>query len=357
MSRFWSPIVEKLAPYSPGEQPTGSTVIKLNTNENPYGPSPDAIRALQEATDDRLRLYPDPNATGLVRSIASKLNLSTDQVFVGNGSDEILAHAFNAFFRGKGPLVFSDVTYSFYKSYCRLYEIAYREIELQGDFRCDPGAYAGPCGGIVIANPNAPTGLKMELAEIRQILDRNPESVVLVDEAYVDFGADSSVDLIAEYENLVVVQTFSKSRSLAGLRVGFAVAHPGLIEALVRVKNSFNSYPLDRLALVAAQAAWEDADWFEETRQRIVADRERTAGQMRKTGFRVLPSATNFLFASHPNISGERLASELRSDGILVRHFAQNRIRDWIRISIGTSDECDALLASIDEILMTASRR
>jgi len=355
MSRLWSPIVEKLVPYRAGEQPTGSDVIKLNTNENPYGPSPMALRAICAAADDRLRLYPDPTATGLRRAIGSKLNLTSEQIFVGNGSDEILAHAFNAFFRGKGPVAFADVTYSFYKTYCALYEVPHHEIALDAAFRCDPDVYRGAFGGIVIANPNAPTGLKMDLGQIEQILVQNADRVVLVDEAYVDFGADSAVALIPEYENLIVVQTFSKSRSLAGLRVGFALAQPDLIEALVRVKDSFNSYPCDRLALAGAEAAWEDENWFDETRRRIVADRGRTLEQMQTLGFKVLPSATNFLFTSHETIAAERLASDLRSKGILVRHFGQDRIRNWLRISIGTSKQCDALLEAMGDCLENAS--
>lgn len=351
MSRFWSPIVETLAPYTPGEQPTQSNLVKLNTNENPYGPSPMALRAIRAATDDGLRLYPDAAATRLRASIASKLEITPDHVFIGNGSDEILAHAFNAFFSGKAPILFADVTYNCYKSYCKLYEVKNHEIELDEDFRCDPSAYQSPNGGVLVANPNAPTGIAMHLAEIEQILVQNPDVVVLVDEAYVDFGADSSISLVPRYENLIVVQTFSKSRSLAGLRVGFAVAQPILIEGLVRVKDSFNSYPVDRLALAGAQTAWEDESWFDETRRRIMADRDLTARRMQALGFRVLPSATNFLFACHKDVSAQRLFSELRSNGILVRHFAQDRIENWLRISIGTSEQCNSLLETMRRII------
>ncbi len=351
MSRFWSPIVETLVPYTPGEQPGRAKFIKLNTNENPYGPSPHAVAAVQEAAAAGLQLYPDPVARELRRAIAARVNLSPEHVFAGNGSDEILAHAFNAFFRERPPVLFADVTYSFYRTYCKLYQVQHREVPLADDFRCDPANYRGESGGVVIANPNAPTGLALSLADIETVLLQNPDVVVLVDEAYVDFGAESAVALVPRYENLLVVQTFSKSRSLAGLRVGFAVAHPDLIEGLVRVKDSFNSYPLGRPALAGALAAWEDEAWFEETRTRIMADRERTARVLETMGFRVLPSTANFLFISHPEAAAEQVLANLRARGILVRHFRQERIRNWLRITIGTADECDALVTALRGIL------
>lgn len=353
MSRFWSPIVERLEPYTPGEQPSGQDLIKLNTNENPYGPSPLALEAIRAAADDGLKLYPDPRATGLRSSIATKLDLDAEHIFVGNGSDEILAHSFNAFFREKNAVAFADVTYSFYKTYCKLYEVEHREIALDDGFQCNPVTYDGANGGVILANPNAPTGLKMELTGVEQILRQNPNIVVLVDEAYVDFGAESSVVLVPRYDNLVVVQTFSKSRSLAGLRVGFAVAQPHLIEALTRVKCSFNSYPVDRLALAGAQAAWEDEVWFASTRQKVIADRVRIAEQLETQGFKTLSSAANFIFASHEKIPAKTFAAKLRSKGILVRHFEQSRINNWLRISIGTSGECDALLDAARSILQS----
>lgn len=357
MSRFWSPIVKDLSPYVPGEQPKGQDFIKLNTNENPYGPSPKALAAIRAAADPSLRLYPDPHATELRNAIAARFEMGGENIFIGNGSDEILAHAFNAFFRSKPPLLFADITYSFYPTYCKLYEIGYRTLPLRETFRCDPGAYNGNGGGIVIANPNAPTGIKMELAEIEQVLLRNPDAVVLIDEAYVDFGGQSAAVLVPTYENLLVVQTFSKSRSLAGLRVGFAVAQPHLIEALVRVKDSFNSYPIDRLALAGALAAWEDAEWFEETRQRVMTDRDRTSKNLQQLGFTALPSSTNFLFVSHRERSAAAIAEDLRSRGILVRHFKQERIRNWLRISIGTDNECDALIRELKIIVDRPSQQ
>lgn len=351
MSRFWSPIVERLVPYTPGEQPKGQRFVKLNTNENPYGPSPQALAAIREATGEGLRLYPDPVAGDLRAAIGARFGLGADHVFAGNGSDEVLAHAFNAFFRGKGPVLFADISYSFYPTYCNLYEIPFRAVPLDADFRLDPAALRKAPAGVVIANPNAPTGIALGPGEIEQVLADNPDVVVLVDEAYVDFGAETAVGLIGRYDNLLVVQTFSKSRSLAGLRVGFALGQPHLIEALTRVKDSFNSYPLDRLALAGALAAWEDLTWFEETRARVMADRDRMAAGLQGQGFRVLPSATNFLFAAHESVPAEDILAGLRARGILVRHFRAERIRNWLRISVGTTEDCDALLAATAEIV------
>lgn len=350
MSRFWSPFVSALVPYVPGEQPRDRRYIKLNTNENPYGPSPRALAAIRHATGDELRLYPDPAATDLSNAIAATLGLSPDSIFIGNGSDEILAHAFNAFFRDKGEVLFPDVTYSFYPTYCNLYGLPFRQIPLDDAYRLDPGDYNGPCGGIVIANPNAPTGIAISLGDLERILGQNPDVVVVVDEAYVDFGGESAVTLIPRYENLVVTQTFSKSRSLAGLRVGFAAGQPHLIEALRRVKDSFNSYPLGRLALAGALEAWNDRAWFDETRGRVMRERDATAAALGTLGFQVLPSAANFLFISHDEIAAEWFLSGLRSRGILVRHFRQPRISNWLRISVGTGEECAALVAALKSI-------
>lgn len=351
VSRLWSPFVQHLVPYVPGEQPKGERVVKLNTNENPYGPSPLALAAIRAATDDGLRLYPDPTASALAAAIAEPLGLAPDQVFLGNGSDEVLAHAFNAFFRDKGPVLFPDVTYSFYPTYCGLYDLPFRRLPLDADFRLDAARYHGPCGGIVIANPNAPTGIAVGLDVLADILRRNPDVVVLVDEAYVDFGAESAAHLIGEHDNLLVVQTFSKSRSLAGLRVGFALGQQPLIEALRRVRDSFNSYPLDRLALAGAEAAWRDRGWFDQTRARVMADRERMTAGLTAQGFDVLPSQANFVFARHRDLSGEAALAGLRAQGVLVRRFGQERIADWLRISIGTAEECDLLLSATAGVL------
>lgn len=350
MSKFWSPIVENLVPYTPGEQPKDQSFIKLNTNENPYGPSPRALEAVRAAADDDLRLYPDPAASELRDAIAATYGLAVDHIFVGNGSDEILAHSFNAFFDRTAPVLFADITYSFYTTYCELYSLQYRTVPLNDAFEYDTSDYQGPCAGVVIANPNAPTGANLPLEKIEQILSQNPNVVVIVDEAYVDFGADSAIELVPKYENLLVIQTFSKSRSLAGLRLGFAIAQPHLIEGLQRVKDSFNSYPIDRIALAAALAAWADREWFDKTRQQVITDREKTAEALKAQGFQVLPSTTNFLFASHGLVPGEKLFKDLRLKGILVRHFGQPRIRDWLRITIGTSQECKRLLEATNEI-------
>ncbi|KZK87438.1 Histidinol-phosphate aminotransferase [Pseudovibrio sp. Ad13] len=351
MSRFWSPIVQKLEPYIPGEQPKQQTFIKLNTNENPWGPSPRALEAIAAATGDALRLYPDPSASDLRASIASSLQLTSDHIFAGNGSDEVLAHAFHAFFSGKAPILFPEITYAFYPTYCKLYSIEHRLMPLGDDFRINPSDFAGTCGGVVIANPNAPTGLAMPLEDIEAILKANPDVVVLVDEAYIDFGGQSAAQLVPDYDNLLVVQTFSKSRSLAGMRVGFAVGQPHLIEGLHRVKDSFNSYPLDRLSLAGALAAWEDTEWFEKTRDQIVADREKLTENLQALDFTVLPSSTNFIFTSHAHVPAERLHADLRDHGILVRYFKKERLNDWLRISIGTSEECTTLVKVLRTML------
>jgi len=353
-SRFWSPIVERLEPYVPGEQPKDRVFVKLNTNENPYGPSPRALDAIAAANGDGLRLYPDPLAGDLRRAIAGDLGLSAEEVFVGNGSDEVLAHAFNAFFRDRGALMFADVTYSFYPTFCNLYDIPVQLIPLGPDFAFDTPAFRGAEAGIVIANPNAPTGMAMGLDEIEAVLVANPDVVVLVDEAYVDFGAESAATLVPRHDNLLVVQTFSKSRSLAGLRVGFALGQKHLIEALTRIKDSFNSYPLGRLALAGALAAWQDRDWFEATRAKVMAERDRTAAALGELGFTVLPSATNFLFASHERLPAETILAGLRARGVLVRHFRHERIRNGLRISVGNAEDCDRLIAAAAEILAEA---
>ncbi|GHB24831.1 histidinol-phosphate aminotransferase [Pseudovibrio japonicus] len=351
MSRFWSPIVQKLEPYTPGEQPKRPPVIKLNTNENPWGPSPRVLKAIVSASDEALRLYPDPTATDLREGIASSLNLTSDHIFAGNGSDEVLAHAFHAFFSGKDAVLFPEITYAFYPTYCKLYSIKHQLIPLDDNFHLNPDDFRRACGGIVLANPNAPTGLAMPLDDIEAILKANPNVVVLVDEAYIDFGGASAVQLVPDYDNLLVVQTFSKSRSLAGVRVGFAVAQPHLIEGLQRVKDSFNSYPLGRLSLAAGLAAWEDTEWFEKTRDMIIADREKLSASLRALDFTVLPSSANFIFVSHESIPAEHLHSELRKRGILVRHFPAKRIDNWLRISIGTTQECEALVKALEVMI------
>jgi histidinol-phosphate aminotransferase len=347
MSKFWSPQVRALTPYVPGEQPRVQNLIKLNTNENPYGPSPRVLAAIAAEAADSLRLYPDPDSTALKAAIATHYGVSTAEVFVGNGSDEVLGHAFHTFFRQDLPILFPEVTYSFYPVYCRLYDIAFETVPLGADMTVRAADYARACGGVVIANPNAPTGIPLPLAEIERIVAAQPERVVLVDEAYVDFGGESAVGLIKKYPNLLVVQTLSKSRSLAGLRVGFAIGDRELIAGLERVKNSFNSYPLGRPAVAGAVAAIEDDAYFQQTRSKVMATRERLAADLRALGFEVCPSATNFIFVRHPAHQAATLAAALRARAILVRHFSQPGIENFLRISIGTDAECDTLHAAL----------
>ncbi|WP_036165090.1 histidinol-phosphate transaminase [Massilia sp. 9096] len=351
MSNFWSPRVRELTPYVPGEQPRIERLIKLNTNENPYPPSPKVIAAIAAENDERLRLYPDPQSLRLTQALAAYHGVAADEVFVGNGSDEVLAHAFHAFFQQDKPILMPAISYSFYKVYCRLFGIEADLQPLDAAMRVDPAGYKSPCGGVVIANPNAPTGIALSLAEIEEVLQAQPERVVLIDEAYVDFGAESAVKLVARYPNLLVVQTFSKSRALAGLRVGAAFGQRHLMEGLERVKDSFNSYPLGRLSVAGAVASLEDEDYFQARRAQLIATRETLAGQLRELGFTVLPSSTNFLFVSHPKRRAFDLAQVLRVRAILVRHFSTLEIENYLRITIGTDEECEQLRSALAEIL------
>jgi len=347
MSKFWSPFVKGLVPYVPGEQPKLSKLVKLNTNENPYGPSPKAIAAMQAEIGDDLRLYPDPNGERLKQAVAGYYGIQPSQVFVGNGSDEVLAHAFHGLFQNGKPLLFPDVTYSFYPVYCGLYGIKYETIALDENFQIEVADYNRPNGGIIFPNPNAPTGRLLTLDAIGRLLQANPDSVVLVDEAYIDFGGESAIALVDHYPNLLVSQTLSKSRSLAGLRVGLAVGHPDLIEALERIKNSFNSYPLDRIAIAGAAAAFEDREHFQQTCRQVIASRDAVVAEMTALGFEVLPSAANFIFARHSQQDAAALAASLREEGIIVRHFKQPRIDQFLRITVGTPEQNQALLDAL----------
>jgi histidinol-phosphate aminotransferase len=344
MSRFWSSVVRDLSPYVPGEQPKIHDLVKLNTNENPYDPSPHVLAAIAAATD-RLRFYPDPGATALREAIAARYGVAADEVFVGNGSDEVLAHTFQGLLKQDAPLLFPDITYSFYPVYSRLYGIRYEEVPLDAAMQVQIADFRRPCGAILLPNPNAPTGIALPRDAIEALVSEHPDQLVVVDEAYVDFGAESAVPLVARHDNLLVIQTFSKSRALAGLRVGFAIGQRPLIEALERVKDSFNSYPLDCLAIAGAVAAIKDEAWFEQTRGRIVASRETLVRDLSGLGFEVVPSMANFVFARHPGHSGAELAAGLRKHGVLVRHFAKPRIGDFLRITIGTEDQCSRLIA------------
>ncbi|MDR2452157.1 MAG: histidinol-phosphate transaminase [Candidatus Accumulibacter sp.] len=363
MSRYWSPLVHNLTPYTPGEQPRLADLVKLNTNENPYPPSPRVAAAIrQEIEDDglALRLYPDPDADCLKQAVAgyfAEFEITPAQVFVGgNGSDEVLAHVFMALFRHELPILLPDVSYSFYPVYCGLYGIERVTIPLDERFAIRVDDYARENGGIVIANPNAPTGRLLPLADIERLAAASPESVVVIDEAYIDFGGETAIGLTRRFSNLLVVRTLSKSHALAGLRVGYAVGDPALIEALERVKNSFNSYPLDRLAIVGATAALSDREYLEKTRQAVIRSRTLLIGRLELLGFEVLPSAANFVFIRHPQRDAADLAGELRRRDIIVRHFRQpRRIDQYLRITVGTDAQCDLLVAALEEFLQPAS--
>jgi histidinol-phosphate aminotransferase len=351
MSKFWSPIVAELKPYVAGEQPRIENLVKLNTNENPYGPSPMALTAVAAEANDSLRLYPDPASTKLRQAIARLHGVDVSEVFVGNGSDEVLAHAFQALLKHDRPLLYPDITYSFYPVYCRLYDITAREIPLDDNFVIRLSDYGTDAGAIILPNPNAPTGIGLPLSAIEDLLAAHPDIPVVIDEAYVDFGGDSAIQLTRRHDNLLVVHTLSKSRSLAGMRVGFAIGQRPLIEALERVKDSFNSYPIDRLAEAAATAAIEDGEWFDATRAKVIDSRQRVTGALQQRGFKVLPSQANFIFARHPQHAGVDLAAGLRARSILVRHFNKPRIADFLRISIGTDAECDRLIEALDAVV------
>ncbi|MBC3920794.1 histidinol-phosphate transaminase [Undibacterium sp. CY18W] len=351
MSQYWSEVVHKLTPYVPGEQPKIDRLIKLNTNENPYPPSPQVLAAIQQAASADLRLYPDPGSDSLRDTIAAYHGLQAEQIFIGNSSDEVLAHTFQALLKHEQPLLCPDISYSFYPVYCGLYGISYRSIPLDADFRLNVEDYLQANGGIIFANPNAPTGCLLGLDKIEFLLQHNRDSVVVVDEAYVDFGGSTAIALINKYPNLLVIQTLSKSRSLAGLRVGFAAGHPDLIAGLNRVKNSFNCYPLDRLAVAGAIASFEDEAHFQQNCAAVIASRDRLTASLNDLGFTVLPSAANFVFARHPQHNALQLAQGLRASGIIVRHFKQERISEFLRISIGTDVECEALVSALKILL------
>ncbi|HCA5183966.1 histidinol-phosphate transaminase [Acinetobacter baumannii] len=353
--RFWSPEVRELEPYVPGEQPKIQNLLKLNTNENPYPPSPKVVEAVQAVLHeqaDALRLYPDPDATALKQAIAKQQNIDVSQVFVGNGSDEVLAHIFKAFFLQDEPILYPDITYSFYPVYSQFFGTKTKEIPLNENFEIDVRDYTQPNGGVIITNPNAPTSIALSLAEIEQVLQVNPDRVVVIDEAYVDFGAESAVSLINRYENLVVCQTTSKSRSLAGLRVGFAIAQSHLIAALEAVKNSFNSYPIDRFAIAAAVASFEDQAYFEEQCQKVITSREKLVRDLTELGFNVLPSKANFIFATHSQHDAGQLAQKLREQGIIVRYFNKPRINQFLRITVGTDEQNARLVQTLKQDIL-----
>jgi histidinol-phosphate aminotransferase len=350
MSRFWSDLVQGLHPYVPGEQPRIEGLVKLNTNESPIGPSPRVMAAIGEAASEDLRLYPDPRATALRETLAAYHKVQPDQVFVGNGSDEVLAHVFAALLKHDAPLLFPDITYSFYPVYCRLFGISPVTVPLDPSMRVRIADYRAPAGAIILANPNAPTGVALSRAEISTLATEHPDIPVVVDEAYVDFGAETAIPLVAAHPNLLVVQTMSKSRALAGLRVGYAIGDGALIEALTRVKDSFNSYPLGRLAQAGAIAAVEDEAYFRASRAAVIEGRRHLIEGLSGLGFEVLPSLANFVFARHPQHEGAALAAALRERGVLVRHFAAPRIVDYLRITVGTGAQIERLLEELSRM-------
>jgi histidinol-phosphate aminotransferase len=351
MKSFWSQIARELAPYVPGEQPRIANLVKLNANESPFGPSPLALEAMQAAAANTLRLYPDFEATELREALAAHHGVKPEQVFLGNGSDEVLAHAFVALLKQAKPLLFPDVTYSFYPVWAQLFGLAFETVPLDDAMRVRVEDYRREVGSIVIANPNAPTGLALLRAEIVQLLEDHPDIPVLIDEAYVDFGGESAVSLIADYPNLLVVQTMSKSRGLAGLRVGYALGDVGLIEALRRVKDSFNSYPLGRIAQAGATASVRDEAYFRECCAKIVEGREAMARELVRLGFVVMPSSANFVFARHPERGGADFAAALRDRAVLVRHFNQSRTAPYLRITVGTEGDTQRLVAAAADVL------
>ena len=357
MSEYWNVRTKNLSPYVPGEQPRDQKFIKLNTNENPYPPSPKVIEAVKNAADENLRLYPDPECNALRETIAARYKVKINQVFAGNGSDEILAFAFGAFF--EKTILFPDITYSFYPVYADLWDIPFSLIPLQNDFSIKASEYKLPSDGVVLANPNAPTGIALALNDVLSVAGfmERQKKVLIVDEAYAAFGAESAVDTasavshIDKYPNLLTVHTLSKSASLAGLRVGFAIGNEKLIEGLRRVRDSFNSYTLDRLAMAGAQAAVADSVYYDNINRKIIETRERTAKSLCELGFNVLPSSANFIFIKPPKKDGKEFFEALREHGILVRHFNKERIAGYIRVSIGTDDDMNKFIDACKEIL------
>lgn len=351
MNQFWSQLARELSPYVPGEQPRMADLVKLNTNESPFGPSPLAVEAMRGAATDALRLYPDPEATALREALAAHHRVKSEQVFVGNGSDEVLAHAFVALLKQSKPVLFPDVTYSFYPVWAQLFGLACQTVPLDGGMRVRVEDYRREAGSIVIANPNAPTGVAISRAEIAQLLEDHPDIPVLIDEAYIDFGGESAVPLIAAHPNLLVVQTMSKSRALAGLRVGYALGNAELIEALRRVKDSFNSYPLGRIAQAGATASVHDEAYFRQSCSRVITGREAMTRELIKLGFAVLPSSANFVFATHPVRGGSELAAGLREHAVLVRHFSAPRTAPYLRMTVGTEEQTRRLIAAAADVL------
>ena len=352
MSKYWNENTKNLDPYVPGEQPKDKKYIKLNTNENPYPPSPKALEAMKNAASEDLKLYSDPTCDELVTALAEYYNLKKEQIFVGNGSDEVLAFSFMAFFEPKSRILFPDITYSFYPVYAKLFDLDYELVPVNEEFSIPVEGFLQENKGIIFPNPNAPTAKYLPLEAVEEIIKNNLEQVVIIDEAYIDFGGESAVQLIEKYPNVLVIQTLSKSRSLAGLRVGFALGHEDLIEGLNRIKNSINSYTLDRIAIVGAAEAIKDESYFQEMRAKVMDTREKTIERLKELDFKIVDSKANFVFISHSTIEAKKLFLELKERGVLVRYFSLPRIDNFLRVSIGSEEEMDVLLEKLKEIVL-----
>lgn len=349
--KAWEANIRKVVPYVPGDQPKGNRLIKLNTNENPYPPAPGVARALGELDYDRFRKYPDPAVTDLVHSLADYYGVGDDQVFVGVGSDDVIAMAFLTFFNSEKPILFPDVSYSFYKVWADLFRIPYETPMLDDDFYIHPEDYARENGGVIFPNPNAPTGHLLPLKAVEEIIRHNQDVVVVVDEAYIDFGGTSALKLTEKYENLLVVQTFSKSRSMAGMRIGYAIGHPDLIRAMNDVKYSYNSYTMNLPSIVLGVEAVKDDAYFRETLDKIVSTRERAKVRLGELGFTFPDSMANFIFASHRQVAAEKIFEALKKQQIYVRYFRQPRLDNYLRITIGTDEEMDELFGFLEQFL------
>lgn len=352
MNKFLSNKAKSIEPYTPGEQPKDKNYIKLNTNESPYPPSPNVKKALIESNFDDLRLYPDPNVSDLKKEIAELYNVNTNNIFIGNGSDEILAFSFMAFFNKGDKVYYPNITYSFYSVYSSLFDLNEVKIPLKDDFSIDINNYKNLDAGIFIANPNAPTGLMLTLSQIEEIIINNRNNIVIVDEAYIDFAeTESAYKLVNKYDNLLVIQTFSKSRSLAGIRLGFAIGNENLIQGLKNIKYSFNSYTINRLSIIAGIEAIKDKDYFKDTVNKVITTREKTKIKLKELGFNVLDSKSNFIFISHKNVFAEDIYVKLRENGILVRYFKTDLINNYIRVTIGTDEEMNIFVEKIENII------
>ena len=356
MSREWTKNLRNIEPYVPGEQSNDKDIVKINANENPYPPSPKAVEALKSFDTNKLRFYPSANSTKLKEAIAKYYKVDVSNVFVGNGSDDVLAVAFQSFFNSEKPIVYPDLTYSFYPVWCSLFGIKYKNYPVGDDFRINPEDYKEKNGGVVIPNPNAPTSLGEGLDFVEKILNYNQDSVVIIDEAYVDFGGTSSIPLIDKYENLLVTGTFSKSRSLAGLRIGFAIGSKALIDVMEAVKNSYNSYTVDSLSIEMGAASIEDDEYFKSTCKKVIKTRERVTLELEKLGFDVLDSQTNFIFATHNKHNMKSLFEYLKTQKVFIRYFSLPRIENYVRITIGTNEEMDIFLEKTKEFILNDNK-